>query len=72
MPQDMMDACVKSGVFEGTVNWQQPDGGPVRGKRCDNSITRAALGGWKPKYESFESFMMQNKGKDFYNTSGLF
>jgi len=51
--------CVRARVFLCT------------GKRCNNDGTRAALGGWTPKYTSFASFMMSG-GKDFYNTCGLF
>ncbi|KAG2493226.1 hypothetical protein HYH03_008642 [Edaphochlamys debaryana] len=71
---DMVEACFSSGVFPrvpvaftGTF----PENGQGRGKRVDNSASRAALGGWAPRYASFASFMAQGQGKDFYNTSGL-
>ena len=73
MPQDMMAACLSSGVYDGAthVKWLQPDGGPSKGKRTDNTATRAALGGWAPKYESFQAFMAAG-AKDFYSTSNLY
>ena len=42
------------------------------GKRVDSSRSRTKLGGWEPRYQSFESFMKQDQGQDFYTTSGLF
>lgn len=60
-----MDACFKSGVFQGSVNFTGAPGSA--GKAVNNDISRAALGGWKPKYASFKDFMMTHKGKDFYN-----
>ncbi|PNH00210.1 hypothetical protein TSOC_013981 [Tetrabaena socialis] len=45
-------------------------GGRGRGKMVENSATRAALGGWAPKYESFAAFMAAG-GKDLYNSSGV-
>lgn len=42
------------------------------GKRVDSSASRAKLGGWAPRYASFDSFMRQDGGRDFYTTSGLF
>lgn len=65
-----MAACAASGMYEGEVAWLLPDQGPHRGKRVDNSATRALLGGWAPKYESFKAFM-EAGAKDWYNTSGL-
>ncbi len=69
-----MDACQASPRFAGQapVTFTQPDGGPNRSKRADNTATRQLLGGWAPKYSSFASFMRDNKGEDFYTTSGLF
>jgi hypothetical protein len=37
----------------------------------NNAATRSKLGGWAPKYSSFQQFFMDG-GKDYYNTSGLF
>jgi len=68
--RDMMDACTSSGVFKGSVTWMQPDQGPNKSKRTDNSATRAALGGWAPKYASFVSFMAEG-ARDWYNTTNL-
>lgn len=72
--RDMMDACMKNPMFAGQppVEWLVPDQGPNKSKRVDNSATRLLLGGWKPKYDSFVSFMTEHEGKDFYTNSGLF
>jgi hypothetical protein len=42
------------------------------GKRVDSSASRARLGGWRPQYDSFDTFMRRDGGKDFYSASGLF
>ncbi|KAG2427367.1 hypothetical protein HXX76_012560 [Chlamydomonas incerta] len=71
---DMVEYCFAGGAFERvpvSFTGTFPDGGKTgRGKRVDNSGTSQALGGWKPKYESFQSFMAAG-GADYYNTSGL-
>eukprot|EP00200_Dunaliella_tertiolecta_P005418 CAMPEP_0202355650 /NCGR_PEP_ID=MMETSP1126-20121109/10453_1 /ASSEMBLY_ACC=CAM_ASM_000457 /TAXON_ID=3047 /ORGANISM="Dunaliella tertiolecta, Strain CCMP1320" /LENGTH=301 /DNA_ID=CAMNT_0048948295 /DNA_START=238 /DNA_END=1143 /DNA_ORIENTATION=- len=69
--REMVLACTQSGVFEGEVKWLVPDGERTTGKRCNNDGTRAALGGWTPKYSSFAEFM-HSGGRDYYNTCGLF
>lgn len=63
----MMAACKKSGVpaLSGDVKFTLPDS--VSGKRVNNDISRKLLGGWKPKYESFDAFMAAG-GKDFYTS----
>ncbi len=48
-----------------------PGGTTGRGKAVGNSATRAALGGWAPRYASFRDLMAAG-AQDFYNTSGLF
>lgn len=72
---DMMEACSSSGVFpQATVSFTGsfPEGSTAgRGKRVNNSASRAALGGWAPRYSSFAAFMAAG-AKDYYNTSGLF
>jgi nucleoside-diphosphate-sugar epimerase len=72
--QDMVDACFDSGAFSGSVKFTAPEptGGVQLGKRVNNDISRAALGGWAPKYSSFVDFFKTTKGTDFYTTSGLF
>lgn len=73
--EDMMEACFSTGAFpRTTVNFTGsfPEGGTTgRGKAVDNSVTRAALGGWSPRYTSFRDFMAAG-AQDFYSTSGLF
>ncbi|KAF5840565.1 hypothetical protein DUNSADRAFT_16228 [Dunaliella salina] len=60
-----------------SVSWHADGSGPFSthihadGKRCNNGSTRAALGGWTPKYSSFAEFM-HSGGRDYYNTCGLF
>jgi hypothetical protein len=63
-----MSACLASPAFSGAapVTWSVPDAGPSRSKRVDNSTTRVRLGGWAPKYDSFESFMRVGGGVDYY------
>jgi hypothetical protein len=66
----MMDACISSGVFSGEVSFTGSEAGGL-GKRCDNSKSRAQLGGWAPVHSSFRDFMVAG-GRDFYSSSGLF
>lgn len=68
--QDMMDACFKSGVFEGSVTFTGTPETSGLGKRVNNTATRQRLG-WMPKYNSFQEFFYAG-AKDFYNTSGLY
>ena len=49
------------------ITFPGPAGGPSRGKRMTNAATRAALGGWAPKYASFEAFCAGG-GVDAYNS----
>lgn len=69
----MIDACHRSGIpsLQGEVKWTLPEAQAKAGKSVTNDSTRKALGGWKPKYESFESFVMAG-GQDYYSKSGLF
>ena len=69
--QEMMAACSLSGVpsLQGEVTFALPSG--PKGKRTNNDVTRNMLGGWAPKYESFEAFM-RGGAEDFFNTSGLY
>ena len=66
-----MAACKRSGVpsLQGEVKWMVPEAQSAKGKQVFNDGTRKALGGWKPKYESFEAFVAAG-GSDFYTTSG--
>jgi nucleoside-diphosphate-sugar epimerase len=66
---DMIKACNESGVpaLQGAVTWTvSEEASTSKGKRVFNDKTREMLGGWKPKYESFVSFM-KNGAKDFYS-----
>ena len=58
-----MDAAEASGAFEGAVEFTG-EPGSSRGKRLDNSESRAALG-WAPRYPSFAEFAAAG-AKDFY------
>jgi nucleoside-diphosphate-sugar epimerase len=71
--REMVDACLASGLFTGSVDFTAPppEGGVGLGKRVNNDATRRQLG-WAPKYSSFKDFFLVNKGVDFYKTSGLF
>eukprot|EP00882_Tetradesmus_deserticola_P005686 GHRQ01005987.1.p1 GENE.GHRQ01005987.1~~GHRQ01005987.1.p1 ORF type:complete len:367 (+),score=182.69 GHRQ01005987.1:259-1359(+) len=71
--QEMVDACFASGLFTGSVKFTgTPDATPGgKGKVVNNAATRAKLGGWSPKYPSFQQFF-KDGGKDYYSTSGLF
>lgn len=60
----MMDAVAESGVLEGSVEFTGTE--EPSGKLMDSSQTDARLG-FTPKYASFESFFLQNKGADVYN-----
>jgi nucleoside-diphosphate-sugar epimerase len=66
--QDMCDAAVEAGIYEGAqrVNFTgaAAAAGTGRGKRLDASGTRAALA-WAPKYSSFADFVKAG-GKDAY------
>ena len=68
--QDMMDAVIATGNFEGSCVFTGEEG-KDKGKRVSNAKTRAELG-WAPKYSSFAAFMKETGGSDFYTTSGLF
>ena len=67
----MMAACTKSGnpSLQGEVTWTLPEAQATKGKRVYNNSSREALGGWKPKYDSFEAFLAAGGG-DFYTQSG--
>jgi hypothetical protein len=67
--EEMVDACFASGLFgSGSVKFTgSPSAGGV-GKVVNNDASRQRLGGWQPKYGSFKSFFLENKGKDFYNS----
>jgi nucleoside-diphosphate-sugar epimerase len=72
--QQMVDACVQSGLFSGLGSGSvrftgTPEGGGGLGKVVTNEQTRAALGGWAPKYASFQDFFLKQGGQDFYNSS---
>merc|ERR1711963_1258812 len=67
--QDMMDATVATGKYEGGCVFTGQEGDD-KGKRVSNLKTKAALG-WEPKYKSFVSFM-EAGAEDSYTTSGLF
>lgn len=59
-------AACPGGVPPATpITFGGPDDGPSKGKRMANPRTRAALGGWAPKYESFAAFCAGG-GKDAY------
>ncbi|PRW58245.1 NAD(P)-binding domain [Chlorella sorokiniana] len=62
--EDMMAATLASGAFQGSYKFTGAEG-PVKGKRMSNEATRAQLQ-WQPKYPSYDSFMRQNKARDFY------
>lgn len=49
------------------ITFGGPADAPSKGKRMTNPATRAALGGWAPKYESFAAFCAGG-GKDAYNS----
>ena len=67
----MIASCHKSGIpsLQGDVKWTQSEADSSKGKRVTNKATREALGGWRPKYESFDAFMVAG-GQDFYSKSG--
>lgn len=67
--QDMMTACTASNVpsLQGEVRWTLPESESTKGKKVSNPKTREILGGWKPKYDSFEQFVKVNGAKDIYN-----
>lgn len=62
----MMDLCNESGVYKGEVTFTgDGDGG---GKEVNNSSSRQRLA-WTPQFESFESFLYEHRGEDFYSSS---
>ncbi|KAK9814534.1 hypothetical protein WJX72_007487 [[Myrmecia] bisecta] len=67
--QDMMNATLASGVFNGEVTFTGEEG-PSKGKLMGNCRTREALH-WRPKYPSFEDFMLSG-AQDVYSMSDLF
>ena len=54
--QALTDATLSSDKYRGACKFVGEPDGP-EGKRVSNQKTRDALGGWKPKHASFESFM---------------
>jgi nucleoside-diphosphate-sugar epimerase len=67
--QEMVDACFESGLFgQGSVKFTGTPETSGLGKVVVNESTRKQLGGWEPRYESFKSFFLENKGKDYYNS----
>jgi hypothetical protein len=67
--QEMVDSCFESGLFgQGSVKFTGTPETSGLGKVVHNESTREQLGGWVPKYESFKSFFLVNKGKDYYNS----
>eukprot|EP00798_Chlamydomonas_sp_ICE-L_P006362 gene6362-2991_t len=59
---EMIKHCNNSGRSElsGEVKFTLPEaevGDKGKGKRCDNTISRSVLGGWRPKFDSFQAFM---------------
>ncbi len=67
--QEMIDACLTSGKFSGSVEFTGQETSK-KGKMMSNCQTREALD-WQPKYSSFEEFMAAG-ANDFYNTSPLY
>jgi nucleoside-diphosphate-sugar epimerase len=70
--QEMVDACVASGQFgagAGSVTFTgTPENGGGLGKVVTNDATRRQLGGWTPKYDSFQDFFLKQGGQDVYNS----
>jgi nucleoside-diphosphate-sugar epimerase len=62
---ELVNACKEYGGYEGNVSFVGPPG-PV-GKVITGKASQEELG-WKPKYESFVSFMKSTGGKDWYTT----
>lgn len=62
-PQEMMDATVESGKFEGWCKFTGP-AEPSAAPGSSNESTRALLD-WSPKHASFRSFM-QGGATDVY------
>lgn len=60
----MMDLCEASDAFDGTAMFTGTE--PAGGKTAIGLATKERLG-WHLKYKSFESFVNEAKGKDFYN-----
>lgn len=73
---EMVRACESSGLpaYAGGVTFTSPppaEGAPRgRGKRANNDATRARLGGWRPRYESFAAFFSPDGagGRDWYGS----
>jgi nucleoside-diphosphate-sugar epimerase len=75
---EMVRACESSGLAAyqppGKVKFTgppPPEGAAAgRGKRANNDATRRRLGGWTPKYDSFEAFFSPEgaHGKDWYGS----
>jgi hypothetical protein len=62
--KQMMEYCQDSGVYEGITKFLGTDA--PTGKSADGRATKARLG-WAPKYTTFKKFVIEAKGKDFYN-----
>ena len=67
--QEMMDAVLQSGVFEGKVTFTGPAEPKPAPASC-NKATQNALD-WRPKYPSFKAFMAAG-AQDFYSSSPAF
>ncbi len=66
--QEMMDATIASGAYEGGVEFTGSEGSN-KGKRLNASNTRDALQ-WAPQYSSFQAFMASG-AKDWYSEEAL-
>ncbi len=62
--QEMMDATLASGCYEGSVEFQGSEASSKVGKRLDNWATRAQLG-WAPEWPSYQAFMAAG-ARDWY------
>lgn len=62
--QELIDLCNKSGVYEGEVDFYGM--AKMRRRTVNTDWTRSQLD-WKPKYDSFESFVMDHKGQDIFS-----
>lgn len=69
--EDMIKAVEKSGELPGSCTFTGAPGGPSKGKKMSNEKSRKALGGWEPKYGSFEEFMVNHGGRDWYYENSL-
>jgi len=63
--EDMIKAVEKSGELPGSCTFTGAPG-PSKGKKMSNNKSREALGKWEPKYGSFEEFMVNHGGRDWY------